>query len=635
MTESSRSSAPVGGRGTTAYLAVLSVGALGVVFGDIGTSPLYAFRESFAAGGLEAGREAARGIASLMFWAMTVIVSIKYVGYVMRADNDGEGGILALTSLITPLSHASRPRTRRVLVATGLFGTALLYGDGMITPAISVLSAVEGLEVATPATGPFVVPAAVVILIGLFSIQRRGTASIGAMFGPVMIIWFGLLAALGISQMITEPGVISALNPAVGVEFVTGQPGRAFRALGAVFLVVTGSEALYADMGHFGRQPIRIGWFSLVLPALTLNYLGQAALISRDPSAVDNPFFRMAPTWSLVPLVFIATLATVIASQALITGAYSLTMQAVHLGYLPRVHIDHTSPREIGQVYIASINWVLMVACVGLVVTFRSSANLAAAYGVAVTTTMLITTALLYWVMRYRWEWHPVPVAALTALFAIVDIAFFTANILKIGAGGWFPIVIGILVFTVMTTWRRGREILDDRLEGAHLPIERFIGSISEHPQQRVAGTAVFLIRNAGTTPPALLANLRSNEVLHETVVLVTVRVADTPMVPPARRHTVHELGGSFYQVTLTYGFMEQLSVPKDLSAIVHPAFGFDITDATFFLGKETVMSTDRPGMARWRERLFAVMHRNATSAAQHFGLPIEQVVEVGSQVEL
>ncbi len=635
MTESSRPSSPVGGRRTTAYLAVLSVGALGVVFGDIGTSPLYAFRESFAAGGLEAGREAAKGIASLMFWAMTVIVSIKYLVFVMRADNDGEGGILALTSLITPLSHTSRSRTRRVLVATGLFGTALLYGDGMITPAISVLSAVEGLEVAAPATRPFVVPAAVVILIGLFSIQRRGTASIGAMFGPIMIIWFGLLAALGVSQMITEPGVIAALNPAVGIEFFAEQPGRAFRALGAVFLVVTGSEALYADMGHFGRQPIRIGWFSLVLPALTLNYLGQAALISRDPGAVDNPFFRMAPTWSLVPLVVVATLATVIASQALITGAYSLTMQAVHLGYLPRVHIDHTSPREIGQVYIASINWVLMVACVGLVVAFRSSTNLAAAYGVAVTTTMLITTALLYWVMRHRWQWHPVAVAALTALFALVDTAFFAANILKIGAGGWFPIVIGILVFTVMTTWRRGREILDDRLEGAHLPIERFIGSISEHPQQRVAGTAVFLIRNAGTTPPALLANLRSNEVLHETVVLVTVRVADTPVVPPARRRTVHELGGGFYQVTLTYGFMEQFAVPEDLSAIVHPAFGFDLTDATFFLGKETVTSTDRPGMARWRERLFAVMHRNATSAAQHFGLPIEQVVEVGSQVEL
>ena len=619
-----------------AYLAALSVGALGVMYGDIGTSPLYALRESFAAAGdLAVTRETAFGVASLMFWAMTFIVTIKYLLVVMRADNDGEGGILALTALISPTSQSHHGRVRWMLVALGLFGTALLYGDGMITPAISVLAAVEGFEVVTPAFEPYVVPLAVVILIILFSVQRRGTAAIGSVFGPVMIGWFGVLAALGIGQILSHPSVVFALSPTWAIDFVRADPGSAFLSLGAVFLVVTGSEALYADMGHFGRSPIRIGWFALVFPALTLNYLGQAALITEDPSAIDNPFFRMAPGWALVPLVVLATLATVIASQALITGAYSLTMQAVQLGYLPRVHVDHTSPREIGQVYLPSVNRVLMVACVGLVIAFRSSTNLAAAYGVAVTATMLITTALLYSVMRHRWGWNPLLAAAITTVFAVVDLAFFSANILKIAAGGWFPLAVGVAVFALMTTWRRGRELLDAKVQGSGLSIERFIESISAHPQERVAGTAVFMVRRPGTTPPALLANLRSNEVLHETVALVSVRTADVPVVPPARRHTVHDLGEGFVQIVLIYGFTEEADVPVALANIVDPDFGFDLSDATFFLGKESIIVTDEPGMARWRERLFGFMQRNATSAAMYFRLPADQVLEVGTHVEL
>ncbi len=614
---------------------MLSVGALGVVYGDIGTSPLYALRESFAAGGLEVSRQAAFGVASLMFWAMMLIVTVKYLLVVMRADNDGEGGILALTALISPTSQSHSGRVRWVLVALGLFGTALLYGDGMITPAISVLAAIEGFEVVTPAFAPYVVPLAAVILIGLFSIQRRGTASIGSMFGPVMIGWFGVLAVLGVSQIASHPSVISALSPTWAFQFVRSDPAGAFLSLGAIFLVVTGSEALYADMGHFGRSPIRIGWFTLVFPALTLNYLGQAALITEDPTAIDNPFFRMAPSWSLVALVVLATLATVIASQALITGAYSLTMQAVQLGYLPRLHVDHTSPREIGQVYLPTVNWVLMAACVGLVFAFRSSANLAAAYGVAVTATMLITTALLYSVMRNRWGWGPVVSGAVTALFAAVDAAFFSANILKVAAGGWFPLAVGAAAFAVMSTWRRGRELVDTKIMGSGLSIERFIASIAAHPQERVPGTAVYMVRKPGTTPPALLANLRSNEVLHETIVLVSVRTADVPVVPPARRHAVHDLGEGYVQVVLIYGFTEEAHVPEALASIVDPDFGFDLSDAMFFLGKESIIVTDEPGMAPWRERLFRFMQRNATSAAIYFRLPADQVMEVGTYVEL
>ncbi len=618
------------------YLLVTSLGALGVVYGDIGTSPLYALRESFvAADGLAVTRTSVFGILSLMVWALVLVVSVKYLVFVMRADNSGEGGILALTALIVPASGLRRRGMRWSLVLLGLFGTALLYGDGMITPAISVLAAVEGFEVATPTLKPYVVPVAVVILIGLFSIQHRGTAVVGALFGPIMMVWFGALAALGAYRLIEHPGILAALSPHHALRFFFDEPRLAFLALGAVFLVVTGSEALYADMGHFGKRPIRLGWFTVVFPALLLNYFGQGALVLAEPEAIDNPFYRLPPEWAVLPLVILATSATVIASQALITGAFSLTMQAVQLGYLPRVVVDHTSPREVGQVYVAAVNWTLMVACIGLVVAFGSSTNLAAAYGVAVTSTMVITTALLYVVMRERWNWGVAPALTLTALFLVVDLAFFGANILKVPAGGWFPLAVGLAMFTVMTTWSHGRELVRARLLRRELPIERFIHSIDRHPQRRVPGTAVYLFAEPGVTPPALLANLRHHEVIHETVMVVAVQTTDEPRVAPAARAAVHDLGEGFHQIVLRYGFMEEPDVPGALAATVRRGFGFDAQDATYFLGKETILPTHRGGMAAWRERLYALLHRNATSAADYFRLPAERVFEVGVRLEI
>jgi KUP system potassium uptake protein len=619
------------------YLLLASVGALGIVYGDIGTSPLYAFRESFlASGGLVVDRNHVLGILSLMIWALVLVVSVKYLLFVMRADNHGEGGILALTALVAPPGDERRSRLRWGLVAFGLFGTALLYGDGIITPAISVLSAVEGLEIAAPGVEPYVVPIAAVILVGLFSIQRRGTATVGALFGPVMIVWFSVLAALGAIRVFDDLGVLAAFNPVYAARFFFDDPSRAFLAIGAVFLVVTGSEALYADMGHFGKRPIRLGWFVVVFPALLLNYLGQGALLISDPSAIDNPFYRMPPSWAVIPLAVLATMATVIASQALISGAYSLTMQAVQLGYLPRMKIDHTSPREFGQVYISTVNTALMVACVGLVFAFRSASNLAAAYGVAVTTTMVITSVLLYLVMRERWNWGRPLAGLITAGFLLVDLLFFSANILKVPAGGWFPLLVAAIVFIAMTTWKAGRRALAERLRRGELPIERFIGSIAEHPQIRVPGTAAYLFSVPGETPPALLANLRHNEVLHETVLLVSVQTMDMPRVPKPRRVTIHQLGEGFYQLILHFGFMDPPDVPQALYEIVVGDFGVDLTDTTYFLGKETVLPVgEDTHLARWRARLYGLMHRNASSAAQWFELPPGQVIEVGTHVEL
>jgi KUP system potassium uptake protein len=617
------------------YLVVMSLGALGIVYGDIGTSPLYAFRESFhAASGLGVDRGNVLGVLSLMFWALILVVSFKYLMFVMRADNHGEGGIMALTALLGPKPKERAGGVRLALVLLGLFGTALLYGDGIITPAISVLSAVEGLEVAAPALESFVLPIAVAILIALFTIQRAGTSTVGSIFGPVMIVWFSVLAVLGGYHVIQDPAVLAAINPLHAARLVGANPRLAFFALGAIFLVVTGSEALYADMGHFGRRPIRFGWYAVVFPALLLNYFGQGAMLIADPAAIDNPFYRMAPSWAVVPLVILATMATVIASQALISGAYSLTMQAVQLGYLPRFDIDHTSPREIGQIYIAVINWTLMVACVGLVVSFRTSTALAAAYGVAVTTTMVITTILLYFVMRERWGWSAARAGLLTSLFLVVDLAFFAANIVKVPAGGWFPLVVGALVFMLMTTWKSGRRQLTAALRRGDLPIERFIGSITLHPQLRVPGTAVYLFPDPGVTPPALLINLRHNEVLHETVVLVAVQTSTVPRVPQVRRATIHDLGEGFVQVVLHFGFMDDPNVPKALINIVDPEFGFDPDDATYFVGRETILTTST-GIARWRAALYALMHRNASSAVQYFSLPPGQVIEIGKQVAL
>ncbi len=615
------------------YLAVLTLGALGVVFGDIGTSPLYAFREAFAVADLEVSRDGVLGVLSLIVWALILVVSTKYLSFVMRADNDGEGGILALTSLI--IAKAAKSKGRLALIGVGLFGTALLYGDGMITPAISVLSAVEGLEVAVPSLGPWVLIIAAAILVILFTNQHRGTATLGTLFGPVMVIWFVVLAGLGAAQIVREPAVLEALSPLRAAQFVVGEPRFAFLALGGVFLVVTGSEALYADMGHFGARPIRLAWFGLVFPALVLNYFGQGALLIRDPSAIENPFYSLVPEFAVLPLVVLATLATVIASQALISGAYSLTSQAIQLGYLPRQHVDHTSPREFGQIYVSTINWLLMIAAVGLVFSFGSSSNLAAAYGVGVSTDMVITTLLLFVIMRDHWSWRPAVAVGITGLFLVVDLVFFGANITKIPAWGLFPLVIGVIGFTLMATWKKGKELMAARVKSSELPIERFIASIVEHPQTRVAGTGVYLFSRAGATPPTLLTNLRHHEVLHETVVLVTVEVEGQPRVPQVRRATVHNLGHGFVQVVLLYGFMDEPDVPNALQNIVSPDFGFDPTDATYFIGRETVLATEIPGMQLWREHLFAFMHRNSASAARFFGLPPERVVEVGIQVPI
>jgi KUP system potassium uptake protein len=615
------------------YTALLTLGALGVVYGDIGTSPLYAFREAFHVGGLPVTEAAVLGVLSLIFWGLALVVTIKYLIFVMRADNDGEGGILALTSLI--MSGSKGTRSRVLLIGVGLFGTALLYGDGMITPAISVLSAVEGLEVAVSGLGPWVIPVACFILIVLFMNQHRGTSTLGTLFGPIMVLWFSVLALLGIIQIIGEPGVLAAVNPMKAVAFVADSPRFAFLALGGVFLVVTGSEALYADMGHFGIKPIRLGWFGLVFPALVINYFGQGALLLQEPEAIENPFYLMAPDWAVLPMVVLATLATVIASQALISGAYSLTAQAIKLGYLPRQHVDHTSPRQFGQIYVPTINWILMIAAVGLVIGFGSSSNLAAAYGVGVATDMVITTLLLFVVMRDLWKWKLPVVFGLTLLFLAVDLTFFGANITKVPAGGWFPLVIGVIGFVLMTTWKKGQELMVARARRNEFLVERFIASIVEHPQMRVPGIGVYLFPQVGATPPSLLTNLKHHEVLHETIILLAVDVEPVPRVPRAQRATVHDLGEGFSQVVLKYGFFEAPNIPLALGNIVVKGFGFKPTIATYFLGNETIVATEVPGMALWREHLYAFMHRNSASAARYFGLPQDRIVEVGVQVEI
>ncbi len=618
------------------YIATLSLAALGVVYGDIGTSPLYAMKESFIAHeGIMISREHILGVLSLIFWSLMIVISLKYLAFVMRADNNGEGGILALTALIVPKQKNAIRQSRRVLILIGLFGTALLYGDGMITPAISVLSAVEGLEVATPVLKPFIIPVAIGILIGLFMIQRHGTGKVGAIFGPIMVVWFSTLAVLGILHIAGEPSVLAALNPVHAARFIFDNKLTGFLALGSVFLVVTGSEALYADMGHFGRKPIQLAWFGLVLPALVLNYFGQGAMLMGDPSTIDSPFYRMAPSWALWPLLVLATAATIIASQALISGAFSLTMQAVQLGYLSRMRILHTSEKESGQIYIPAINWMLMAACVGLVIGFKSSGGLADAYGVAVATTMVITTMLFFTVTREQWNW-PWPAAiSISALFFAIDLTYFGANLFKVPTGGWFPLVIGFAVFGVMTTWKRGREILESRLKKGELPIERFIGSIATHPPERVQGTAIYLSSRFGAAPPALLTSFRHNEVLHETIMLLSIVTSDTPRVPPARRARVWDLGDGFFQVLLTYGFMEEPHVPEALQNIVQPGFGVRPEHTTYVLGRETVVATELEGMFIWRERLFAFMSRNATNAAHFFHLPAEQCLEIGLQIEI
>ncbi len=618
---------------------LLALAALGIVFGDIGTSPLYAMRETFNGHGHELAVTPTNvyGVLSLIMWALMIVITIKYLAFVMRADNGGEGGILALTALVRRNEAAGGGRGRRGLVMVGLFGTALLYGDAAITPAISVLSAVEGITVSAPSVEPAVVPVAVGILVGIFAFQRRGTAAIGRVFGPVMVVWFTVLAGLGISQITREPGVLRAVDPRYAVDYFRANTGTGFLALGAMFLVVTGGEALYADMGHFGRKPIQLAWFAMVLPALVLNYFGQGALVLAEPDTIDNPLFRMAPTWGRVPMVVLATMATIIASQALISGVFSLTMQAIQLGYAPRHRVLHTSDAAFGQVYIPVINWALMLACIALVVGFGSSASLASAYGVAVTSTMVITAVLFYVVLRERFGWSRLTAIPLCGLFLVVDLAFFGANLFKIPSGGWFPILVAVGIFTLMTTWSKGRSLVAARVRRNDITLTDYVAALrrSDHPPRRVRGTAVYLFSTPGLTPPALVANIRHNDVLHEQVVVLSIETALAPRVHPARRSQLVPLGDGIHQVILRYGFMEDPDVPMGLGQGPASRLAIDPSTAAFFLGAEAVKAKPGSGMATWREHLFVFLSRNATPPAAYFGLPVDRTITISRAVTI
>jgi KUP system potassium uptake protein len=617
------------------YLFIISLAALGVVYGDIGTSPLYALRECFhGPHSITPTPGNVLGVLSLIFWSLVIVISIKYLVFVLQADNHGEGGILSLTALATPIKPSGKSE-RKLLILMGIFGAALLYGDGMITPAISVLSAMEGLTVATPVLGSYVVPVTIVILLALFLFQRRGSAKIGKVFGPITLVWFAALAALGIAQIVRYPEVLSAMNPIHGVDFFFRNGWHGFLILGSVFLVVTGGEALYADMGHFGMRPIRLVWFTVVLPALLLNYFGQGALLLENPLAAENPFYRLAPEWALYPMIVLATAAAVIASQAVITGAYSLTMQAIQLGFSPRLKINHTSTTEYGQIYIPAVNWALLAGCIAIVVGFRTSSNLAAAYGVAVTSTMVITTILFYVVARNRWGWGLLSAGALAAFFLIIDLAFFGANIIKVAQGGWFPLLLALMVFAVMTTWKKGRRILAERSQSDNQPLEDFLEEVARLKPHRVAGTAIFMNGNATRTPPALVNNLEHNKILHEHVLFLTVKTSLVPYVAPHQRVEIEPVGNGFYRLRVFYGFMEDPEIPKALEGVKVPGMALDQKDITYFLGRETIMASKRPGMALWRERIFALISQNATSATAYFCLPPDRVVELGSQIEI
>jgi KUP system potassium uptake protein len=573
------------------------------------------------------------GVLSLIIYSLLLVISVKYIAIVMRADNQGEGGILALTALL-PSRPGNGPRWP-TLILMGIFGAALLYGDGMITPAITVLGAVEGLKVATPLFEAYVVPIAVAIIIGVFAIQQHGTHRVGGLFGPIMVGWFVVIAALGISWLIEEPVVLTAVDPRHAVTFFRAHGWHGFAVLGAVFLVVTGGEALYADMGHFGRRPIRVAWFALVLPALLLNYFGQGALLLINPKAAEQPFFLLAPEWALLPLVGLATAAAIIASQALISGAFSLTRQAIQLGYCPRLDIEHTSSHEIGQVYVPQVNWALMMSTIAIVIGFGSSTALAAAYGIAVALTMVITAVLLHVVATERWHWPPAVAFVVTGIFLTVDLAFFGANALKVAHGGWLPLAIGALLFTLMTTWKTGRRIVAQRLTERAVPLEEFMARVAESRPVRVPGTAVFMTAQPRGTPPALAHNLRYNKVLHEHVVTLMVTTQPVPHVSADEHISVRPLGQGLFDVVVRYGFMEDPDVPEALARARERGLELDDEDVTFFLGRETLIVTRAPGMALWRERLFVLMARNAIRATAFFRLPPERVVELGVQVEL
>ena len=615
-------------------LAALTLGAIGVVYGDIGTSVLYAVKEVFGSGHVPFTPDNIYGILSIFFWTLTVIVSLKYVVLVLRADNNGEGGLIAMLALASQ-AVKDKPRLRKVLLAVGIFGTSLFYGDGVITPAISVLSAVEGLEVVSPHFKQYVIPLTLVVLFCLFAVQKRGTSGIGKFFGPVTLIWFLTIAVLGVSHIVTHPEILWAMSPHHAVGFMWAHPGISFIILGAVVLCVTGAEALYADLGHFGKRPIRLAWFGVAMPALTLNYFGQGALLLAEPEAVKNPFFMMAPDWALVPLVVMATLATVIASQALITGAFSVTKQVIQLGYLPRLNILHTSVRDTGQIYIPLVNWGLFVAIVLAVVMFRSSSNLAAAYGIAVTLDMLITTILTFFVIRFGWGYPLALCVAATGFFFVVDLAFFASNLLKLFQGGWFPLMIGGGVFMLMMTWKQGRSLLNDKLRADAIDLKDFLESVFLSTPTRVDGTAVFLTAEPGAVPNALLHNLKHNKVLHRQNLFVTVRNHEVPWIGRDKRLQVEPLGHDCWQVVVQYGFKDDPDIPSALHQLRVQGCDVEPMTTSYFLSRDTIIPTIGSGMAPWREKLFAQMHHNASGAADFLHLPSNAVVELGSKIEI
>jgi KUP system potassium uptake protein len=626
--------APASKHKTPAALAALTLAALGVVYGDIGTSPLYALKEIFHGGHVQPTPANILGVLSLIFWTLTVVISLKYVLLILRADNNGEGGLIAMLALAT---HAVRdkPRLRRTLMTIGLFGTAVFYGDGVITPAISVLSAIEGLEVAAPGLHDWIIPLTLLVLTALFAVQRFGTSGIGKWFGPITLVLFVVLIALGLPHIAAHPGVLVALNPAYAMAFVAAQPLIAFVALGAVVLVVTGGEALYADLGHFGKLPVRIAWYGLVMPALVLNYFGQGALLLSQPEAVTNPFYLMAPAWSRLPLVFLATAATVIASQALISAAFSVTKQAIQLGLLPRMAVHHTSVRDTGQIYVPFVNWSLFVFVVLAVVLFKSSGNLASAYGVAVTLDMTITTVMTFFVIRYGWGYPLALCLAATGFFFAIDVLFFASNLLKLIAGGWFPIAIGLFMFTLMLTWTQGRRLLSHKLRSDAIPLADFLEAVFVSPPARASGTAVFMTSEAGITPNALMHNLKHNKVLHEHNLFVTVQQHDVPWIGFNRRVEMQPLGHDCWAVTLNFGFKNEPDVPEALQLLAGRGVPLDEMNTSYFLSRDIVIPTLGEGMSMWREKLFASMHRNAGAAADFLNLPTNRVVELGAKVEI
>jgi len=615
-------------------LATLTLGAIGVVYGDIGTSVLYAIKEIFGSGHVPFTHANVYGVLSIVFWTLTVVVSLKYVVLVLRADNAGEGGLIAMLALASQ-AVKDRPALRQVLLVLGVFGTALFYGDGVITPAISVLSAVEGLEVISPAFKQYVVPITLLVLLALFMVQKRGTGGIGKFFGPITVLWFLSIAALGVSHIVGHPEILAALSPHHALRFMWEQPGTTFIILGAVVLCVTGGEALYADMGHFGKKPIRLAWFSIVMPCLTLNYFGQGALLLENPEAVKNPFFNMAPDWVLLPLVGLATMATVIASQALISGAFSVTKQAIQLGYLPRLNLLHTSEQDTGQIYIPVVNWGLFATIVLAVVMFKSSSNLAAAYGIAVTLDMLITTVLTFFVIRYGWK-YPLGLCLLsTGFFFVVDLAFFASNMLKLFAGGWFPLMIGGVVFGLMMTWKQGRTLMLAKQQAEALDLDEFMASVFLMPPTRVDGTAVFLTPDTGRVPNALLHNLKHNKVLHRKNLFVTVTSHEIPWIGVEQRLAVKPLGHDCWQIVIHYGFKDNPDVPKALALLREHGCEPQPMTTSYFLSRDLVVPALGSGMALWREKIFAQMHHNAGAAAEFLKLPSNSVIELGSQIEI